>query len=328
MYNDASSLSESDHIKQYAPNDSGAHGATSGLAKLLKLVKHIRIDRPYKLLHQADWILYKLGAPLAITDYNNALKTGYDPIHLCWPKWIAKLTSLDVLPKVVAPGTIIGKLSKHLTARLSLPHSPDIVAGTTDSIAALIATGVTNVGDAVTSLGSSLVLKLIANKPLFVPQQGIYSHRLGHKWLISGASNTGGAVLRHFFSDQQLQVLSEQIDLSQTPEDYYPLLSQGERFPILDPLLAPRLEPRPDSDSAFLHGLLNGIANIEAKGYQLLTQSDTAKLNAIYSVGGGANNQIWQTIRQQKISVPFILPQQTEAAYGTALLARDRLQQF
>lgn len=76
-------------------------------------------------------------------------------------------------------------------------------------------------------------------------------------WLraAGGASNSGGAVLRSFFTDGQLTALTSQIDVSAPPGlGYYPLPKAGERFPINDPQLQPRLTPRPDSDAEFLHG--------------------------------------------------------------------------
>lgn len=328
MYNDARAVTNAEVIKHVAPAESGAHGASSGLAKLLHLQQQHDLTNKVKLLHQTDWINFKLGAELAVTDYNNALKTGYDAVNLCWPGWLKKLVPETVLPKVVSPGTVIGKLSTKLCEQFDIENRPNIVAGTTDSIAAVIATGIDKAGQAVTSLGSTLVLKLISDQPLFKPDYGIYSHRLGKKWLVAGASNSGGAVLRHFFTDQQLEVLCLEIELNKHPADYYPLLTPGERFPVNDAELEPRLSPRPKQDSEFLHGLLSGIANIETKGYQLFQQFGASKLKAIYSVGGGAKNRIWQTIRHQTLAVPFINPQYTEAAYGAALLAQDQLEHY
>lgn len=39
--------------------------------------------------------------------------------------------------------------------------------------------------------------------------------RAGDAWLVGGASNTGGAVLRAFFSDDQLRSLTECINMQQ-----------------------------------------------------------------------------------------------------------------
>lgn len=77
--------------------------------------------------------------------------------------------------------------------------------------------------------------------------QALLIHRAG------GASNTGGAVLRRFFDDAALAALTPRLRPdAPTKLGYYPLLRPGERFPIADPALAPRLEPRPADDALFL----------------------------------------------------------------------------
>lgn len=95
--------------------------------------------------------------------------------------------------------------------------------------------------DQVTSLGSTLAIKLLSDTRIEDSRFGVYSHRLDDKWLVGGASNSGGAVLRQLFTDDQLEKLSEQINpLEASPLDYYPLPKAGERFPVSDPNLPPR----------------------------------------------------------------------------------------
>ena len=106
---------------------------------------------------------------------------------------------------------------------------------------------------------------------------------------------------------------------------YYPLLKPGERFPINDANLAPRLEPRPASKAEFLHGLLESIARIEARGYELLQEFGADQLTRVYTAGGGAANPTWTAIRERLLQVPVVQPVNTEAAYGTALLAMRRV---
>jgi hypothetical protein len=62
---------------------------------------------------------------------------------------------------------------------------------------------------------------------------------------IGGASNTGSAVLRHFFEDDRLRELTKGIDVSQSPGlDYYPLLKPGERCPVRFESTLDRITPR------------------------------------------------------------------------------------
>lgn len=90
-------------------------------------------------------------------------------------------------------------------------------------------------------MGSTLAIKLLSTTRVEDARFGVYSHRLDDKWLVGGASNTGGAVLRQIFTDEQLEKLSAYINpMVPSPLDYYPLKTAGERFPVADPNMAPR----------------------------------------------------------------------------------------
>lgn len=324
FYNDGRSSAEAVQLSAIAPKGSPVLSSTSSLSKLLWWQAHLEPTRWRQaayLMHQADWLAYLLHRRPGISDYHNALKLGYDVLQLRYPDWLPA-TVRELLPRVVAPGSTIGPIHPASADAWGLPHSCQIRAGTTDSIAAFLASGARQPGTAVTSLGSTLVLKLLSPVPLFDSRHGIYSHRLGDLWLAGGASNSGGAVLEHFFSAPQLQHLSQHIDPHQPSSlDYYPLLQTGERFPINDPAWPPKLTPRPDNDVAFLHGLLEGIARIEQRGYQLLRQLGAPPLQQVYTAGGGARNVQWSMIRQQLLGCPVVAATETEAAVGSARLA-------
>jgi sugar (pentulose or hexulose) kinase len=58
-----------------------------------------------------------------------------------------------------------------------------VCAGTTDSIAAFVAAGVSHPGEAVTSLGSTLAVKLLSEQRVDDAAYGVYSHKLG-EWFV------------------------------------------------------------------------------------------------------------------------------------------------
>ena len=327
LYDDDRSVTVLDTLKSIAPANHPVLSATSSLAKLLWWITENKSQASYYFLHQADWLAFLLHGRLGISDYHNALKLGADVENLRYPNWLNEGLdriaggNIPQLPHIVAPGTPIGTIAPDIARRFGLLANCTVCAGTTDSIAAFLASGASAPGEAVTSLGSTLVLKLLSRTRVDNSRYGIYSHRLGDLWLAGGASNTGGAVLRQFFGDDELATLSLQIPSGESPLDYYPLTQPGERFPINDPQLSPRLEPKPDDRVAFLHGLLDGMAKIETRGYQLLQQLGAASLKRVYTAGGGAKNRVWTRLRQHRLGVPVIPSIQTEAAYGTALLA-------
>ena len=257
-------------IAEHAPAESAARGATSALARVLMMQ-----DRPNvrHLLHQADWISGKLSGRFDRSDWNNALKTGYDPIAARWPDWIERTRAdLAKLPLILEPGAAIGQVSVEAVG-LGIPKSANVHAGTTDGCASFLATGASEAGDGVTALGSTLVVKLLCDHPIFAPEFGIYSHRIGSTWLAGGASNTGGKVIEQFFPRDRLAALSAGVNPENpTGLSYYPLLRPGERFPINDPKLPPRLEPRPKDETTFFQAILEGVAEVEALAYRKLAE--------------------------------------------------------
>jgi D-ribulokinase len=325
LYYDDRGKTVLDRVRSIAPVGHSVISATSSLAKLCWLASQQELFRQAKyFLHQADWLAYHLHGKLGISDYHNALKLGYDVESLCYPDWLERHAYRLLLPQVLQPGIPIETVLPVVARELGLAADCVVCAGTTDSIAAFMASGVKTPGAAVTSLGSTLVIKLLSRTRVEDSKYGIYSHRWGDLWLVGGASNTGGAVLRHFFSDAELVRFSQEINPHLSSNlDYYPLLIPGERFPINDPNLAPRITPRPDRSSDFLHGLLEGIAKIEACGYQLLAELGATPLTAIHTAGGGAQNPVWMEIRQRYLPVPILISKHQEAAYGTALLAQE-----
>ncbi|WJX51376.1 D-ribulose kinase [Trifolium repens] len=316
-------------VKSIAPPNHTVCTASSTLCKLISWWNRDGSNQKSALLlHQADWLLWLLHGKLGVSDYNNALKVGYDPEVDSYPSWLVCQPYSHLLPSVVAPGTPIACLKEELRNKFGFQKECVVCSGTTDSIAAFLAARATQPGKAVTSLGSTLAIKLLSNTRIEDSRFGVYSHRLDDKWLVGGASNTGGVVLRQLFTDDQLEKLSEQINPSQISLlDYYPLPKVGERFPIADPELAPRLLPRPENDVEYLHGILESIARIEAKGYGLLKELGATEVDQVFTAGGGAKNEKWTKIRERVLGLPVSRADQTEAAYGTALLAKkgDRL---
>jgi len=320
MYDDADTSDLAKTIAALAPRESAAHGASSPAARARGWVE---LPGLHRIVHQADWLNLKLGSDGCVTDENNALKTGYDPVARRWPDWLETFgLPHALLPEVVPVGTPIGKVEGLAATFLGIPAGLPIAAGTTDGCATFLASGASRPGEGATALGSTVVLKLLSDRPIFAPEYGIYSHRLGDQWLAGGASNCGGRTLAGFFTDEEIAALTARIDPTRaTGLDYYPLPSQGERFPIADARLAPRVSPRPTDDALFLQGLLEGLAAVEKLGYDRLTELGGPRLTSGRHAGGGARNAAWMRFRADRLAVPLTPAWSEEAAAGAARLA-------
>ena len=364
---DINGIKAMEWLERFAPPKHTTLAQTSSLAKLISWHMESKIQNHERLAHQADFVTHYLmcedprcGAGVnanmqtVTSDWHNCLKLGFDVKTLEWPSWLLDLlhsvnTSSHTLPqRVVSPGEVIGCISSSISKKFNLPPIVQVVGGTTDSNAAFMAAttglGETRAGTAVTSLGSTLAIKLLSDAFIEDAIRGVYSHRFpdySHgppRWLVGGASNVGCAVLRQQgFGAEELKTLSAQIDPTKdSPLYYYPLTKRGERFPIADANQEPVLEPKPANRKEYLHGLLQGIARVECDGFKALTELGADHPKLVYSCGGGSQNGMWTIMRQRMLNQAFQLEQNTiqvakaantEASYGAAVLAASSFTQ-
>ena len=181
LYNDSRGVAMMNKLKSIAPSNHPVISVTSSLAKLLWLAENTSgLNQTYYFLHQADWLGFLLHGKLGVSDYNNVLKLGYDVGNLSYPDWlndfVKSLVGKNIqLPEVVTPGATVGIVTTQIVNNFDFSPECIVCGGTTDSIAAFIASGANTPGEAVTSLGSTLVLKLLSHTRVDNSKYGIYS---------------------------------------------------------------------------------------------------------------------------------------------------------
>jgi xylulokinase len=356
-----------DLLDKHAPPRHTARAKTGSLAKLLSWNEERPLAQGEVLCHQADYIVMRLMSNpkkcgsgqeaqrcVIRSDWHNCLKCGYDVRNLKWPDWLSACLEdagirdpigSGVVPlQVVSPGEPLGTISQDVAKEFDLSVTTLVVGGTTDSNAAFFAAVggfEPALGTAVTSLGSTLAIKQLSSSFVADADRGVYSHRFpvfsndggdSEAWLIGGASNVGCAVLRQQgFSNEELKELSEEIDpMSDIDLSYYPLTKKGERFPIADTEKEPIIGPVPESRRDYLHGLLQGISDVERDGFKILGEfgATPSRPTVVWTCGGGSQNDMWSRMRQRKLTESFdddsIMvkrAENTEASYGSAILA-------
>ncbi len=274
--------------------------------------------------HQADWLMGWLLGTWQWGEEGNNLRLGWDLLRQRWLGDLPRAPWAEALPQIVASGSVLGPLAPAVASTLGLPKDCQVVAGTTDANAAVLAADPSE-EDGLTILGSTLVLKQFVPAP--IQAEGVSCHRLDGRWLVGGASNTGAGILTRYFSPDQLEELSRQIN-AKTPSALLlrPLLGQGERFPVDDPQLEPILGPRPVSDASFLQALLEGITVIERQGWQRLRELGAPAIQRVITLGGGAHNPRWRQMRERMLGRPVLNRPELSAARGMARLAQGRME--
>lgn len=301
-------------------------GSSFALPKILwfKSERPAIFARTAWFLHAADYLTCALTGDAPLTDFSNALKTGYDLLEERWPAFIEELgIPIDRLPPVVPSGVEIGRLSTAAAAATGLPIATRIYSGATDGTAAQIASGAVHPGAWNSSLGTTLVLKGISRQLVLDPQRRVYSHRHPDGlWMPGGASNTGTQWILQDFPGADLNDLDGQAAaLLPTALVRYPLARQGERFPFVNPLASGFIEGRPSTPLEAYAAGLEGLALLERLSYETLSSIGLPVGERIYTTGGGSKSRLWTRLRASLLDRELATLQVEGTAMGAALLA-------
>ena len=281
-----------------------------------------RAGRRRRLAHQADVITRALAGHDVPADSSHALKSGFDAAAGEWPAELVRDIG-ELLPAVVAPGTRLGEVCPSAAARTGLPAGTPIIAGMTDGCAAQIAAGALRLGDCNSVLGTTLVLKGCSQQRIEDRAHGVYSHRAPDgAWLPGGASSSGAGVLTAAFADRDLDALGEQAAAHEhTRVLSYPLVSRGERFPFAAPDAEAFTLGTPAGDGERAAALLQGLALVERLCFAQLKRLGAPAGGELSLTGGATRNRRWCQLRADALGRPARLPEQTESAFGMAILA-------
>jgi sugar (pentulose or hexulose) kinase len=299
--------------------------SSSGLAKMVWFQETYpeKASRLSKWIHAADYVTGMLSGEWGVTDYTNAFKSGYDVNKLEWPAYLTTDLSIDKkwLPKVLPSGSIIGTIDPAIAAILRLPKSIKVITGITDGCASQIASGAIKPGDWNTTIGTTMVIKGVTVKQLIDDEGRIYSHRhpAGY-WMPGGASNTGADWVTNEFGGDLAQLSSAAALLIPTNHMSYPLRQKGERFPMVAPN-ATGFEPGGLTTEEKFTANMEGVAYLERYAFELIKELTGEEINAVYTAGGGSNNEVWLKIRSNVLNLPIFKMKHVSGAVGAAILA-------
>lgn len=329
MYSDPRCSDEAELCKQIAAGSLTegytAFNVSSGLPKMRWFLNRFADRTPllYKFIHASDFITGRLCGEYNVTDYTNALKSGYNVHQHEWPSYITDAIGIrkEWLQVVKPSGVPIGTLNEMLCTAWGLPKGIAVTTGMTDGCASQVASGAVSPGDWNTTIGTTLVVKGVTRREIIDPSGAIYNHRhpAGY-WMPGGASNTGADWVSKLFAGADLAELGaragEQLPATSLA---WPLMQAGERFPFFAPH-AVGFWPEKHNAEAFA-ACMEGVAFIERLAYDNIAELSGEPLARIFSAGGGSNSDTWLRIRSSIMNRPICKMQNVSGAAGAAILA-------
>jgi len=332
MYSDKRSAEEGKQCRDAAMryNSAGYTGfnSSSGLSKIVWYSKQfpLQVQKIARWIHAADFITGKLSGCWGITDFTNALKSGFDLQNNCWPEYLWEELGINKswLPKVVASGTPIATLDAMVAQQLGLKETIQVVAGMTDGCASQVASGAVNLGDWNTTIGTTLVVKGVTRDEVKDPEDRLYSHRHPEGyWMPGGAGNIGADWITAEFKEDLTFLNEAAEDLVPTGKIVYPLMQRGERFPFISPV-AEGFQQEGLSRQEKFAASMEGVAYVERYAYEMIQKLCGERVKAVYTAGGGSNSSVWLHIRSNVLNLPIYKMKWVTGAVGAAILAASK----
>jgi len=333
MYNDTRAKEEADVIndaaRAFCLRAGYKFSSSYGLPKILWIRNHLPelFDKTAFFIHATDFITGRLTGNFTTTDFSNALKTGFDLSSMRWARFLKSLgIPREKLPHVVKPGTLIGNILPSHAHELGLPKNTKVAAGATDGVTGFIGSGAHKEGDWTTTLGTTLVIKGLSKQPIKDPEGRIYCHlHPDGLWLPGAASSCGCEWMKNFSATDET-IFNEAEKYLPTNLLVYPLVRQGERFPFLAPSAQGFIIGAASCEAELFAAYMEGVALIEKWGYDLIKSLGAVQNDIVYSVGGGAKNEVFLKLRATVLGKTLLIPQIEEgSALGAAILAASTL---
>lgn len=302
-------------------------------------------SKTYKILQASSYINYKLTGKMTM-DIDQAGKSQcLDISTLQWSDEISRVIGADLnqlLPKPQAITDIIGTVSEEAAAITGLVSGIPVVAGASDAIASMYAIGLSRIGDAGESSGtSSLVfagsttktspeLPLVA-KPCtigeisYIFDAPISASGASLKWYLDtlGQTEKDYAQANNINVFEYLNQLALQAATGSNGLIFFPYLC-GERAPLWNSYAKGMFIglSKTTSREDLIRSIFEGTAFALRHVIETITNAG-GKATSLRITGGGAKSRTWSLIKASVLRIPvYILDEKSgDVPFGDALIA-------
>ena len=305
--------------------------------------------RTYRILQASSYINYKLTGKMSMDIDQASLCQCLDLRTLRWSESISGAIGTDLystLPEPVSSDTIIGYVTDAAAGETGLKAGIPVVAGASDATASMYATGLSKIGEAAESSGTTALVFVGHTKPsrTDIPIVAKPCSIDGMPYLFNAPINTYGASINWYLSNfgkpesdyakahgidvfDHINKLALQSPAGSNGLIYFPYLL-GERAPLWN---------------SYARGMFIGLSLdtenkhilrsvFEGTGFALRHVIDTIKdagatASCLRITGGGSKSRTWSQIKASILRMPVLIMDERSGSvpFGDALIAGHAL---
>jgi len=322
-----------------------------------------RYGRIFKIIFPKDFIRMKLTGEIATDEIDAQGTLFFDTLNKKWSHELAGIIGLDVgiLPDISSPLEISGKVTKEGSYWSSLKAGTPVVTGTTDTLLEILAAGNIKKGDCTVKLATFGRICVLSEKP--APYEGVinYSYIIPGLWYPGTGTKSCASSYRwvrdEFFKDYLSKQQNDEnlISFSNIKEKQKNLLpafkkmdleaseiESGSNGLLFHPYLLGEGSPYNDSmlrgdflgltlhhkRAHFARAVLEGTSFSLRDSIEFLAEKGIRPLGDLKFIGGGSRSSLWTQILADVLGHDGLIPVNTDASYGAAMLSAVAIKAF
>jgi len=312
------------------------------LPQMLWLQRHEpeALKRTAHLMFVKDYVRWRLTGEWC-TDTIDAQGTlFFDMARNCWSEELCALADipLSILPPLVKPTDVVGKVTVRGSAEFGLPEGIPVVCGSSDSAVEDYAAGAIEPGSCILKLATAGNVNVMVDSPVPHPKTLTYSHVVPGLWYTVVATNTAALAQRwfrdHFCAGEVAESASSGRKAYALMDDEAETIAAGAEGLFFHPYLQGERAPYWDADlrasfvgatmrhtrAHFVRALLEGVVFSLRDCFRTIEEMGLP-VTEFRLIGGGAKSALWTQIVADVFGAEIIVPQGCDASFGSALLA-------
>jgi xylulokinase len=300
-------------------------------------------DQAAKFMLVQDYLVFRLTGRIVTDGSISSTSLNYDFIQDRW--WTEMLQAAGIaaaqLPEIVAPGTMVGTLSREAAETLGLdPHTGVVLGGMDQSVGA-IGAGNYKPGIVSETTGAALTVQATIEDPLVDKSETVpvYAHSVPGLYLFCPVVPTAGMAFKWFrdtfFQDEIARAQAESGDAYERLTQLAQPVPPGADGLTMLPHLMGAYSPVPNplargsftgfslthTRGHFVRALLESVAFLLRQNLEAIERTGVS-IREIRSTGGGARSALWRQIKANVCNRPIItLANEDTALLGDAILA-------
>jgi len=285
-----------------------------------------------------DYVNLRLTGEIAMDSGDASCSFLMNPATRRWSDHMINLLGIDSskLPPIREPLDILGNVTAAAARETGLREGTPVLVGAADYTAALLGSGACRPGLVSDVGGTSLILTLIAEKPLLDPEISNVATIEGN-WGPFVLLESGGDAMRwarRAFHEKTLDYADIVAKAAEAPAGanalfFLPFLT-GERLGAYRNARAQFFGLGAGHGLAHLHrAIMEGVAFAGARHLRVMEQAAQQKVERVMASGGAAKTALWLEIKASIYGVPLLVPAEAECGViGSAAMAATALGQF